>query len=128
VLGYFLLVLPCLFGKRNLLKTALGARFWNPLSKMSFCMFLCHQWVIERSQYNIKSTRYYDNMYAFYLGIADIAITIPAAAILTLIIEIPIVKLEKAFLVPNKLLKGSHFEEEHEDFEAIEIKKQMMEQ
>jgi len=66
-------------------------------------------------------------MYAFYLGIADLAITIPAAAILTLLIEIPIVKLEKVFLVPNKLLKGSHFEEDVDDFEAIETKKQMIE-
>lgn len=48
-LGIFLLFLPSLLGHKNLLSAFFGAHMWVPIAKVSFSLYMCQQWVIERS-------------------------------------------------------------------------------
>ncbi|EAS05424.2 acyltransferase family protein (macronuclear) [Tetrahymena thermophila SB210] len=127
ILGYFLMTIPLMFGKRNYLRALLGARIWVPLSRVTFCMYLVHQFVIERSLLNQKSIRYFDNQLALYAAISDIVFVLLFAAAFCVCVELPIINLEKLFLITPSKLKGIQGEE-NDDFEAIEIKKQMMAQ
>ncbi|KAL4461156.1 hypothetical protein ABPG72_015800 [Tetrahymena utriculariae] len=125
ILGYFLITIPLLFGKRNYLRALLGARIWVPLSRATFCMYLVHQFVIERSLLNQKSIRYFDNQLAIYSAISDIVFILLFAAAFCVCVELPITNLEKLFIISPSKLKGIQ-RDENDDFEAIEIKKEML--
>lgn len=122
VLGYFLLTLPLLFGKRNMIRGILGSRFWVPLSRVSFCIYLVHQFMIERSLFNQRNLRYFDNQLAFYSAISDTIFSLLMGAAFCVLVELPITNLEKLFINSPSKLKGIA-QDDSEDFEAIEIKK-----
>lgn len=77
---------------------------WKPLgviSKVSFCGYLIHYMIIQRSVFNARQSIYlnYENVHYFYF--TDILLTLFAASILSLFVEIPFINLEK-FLKDNR--------------------------
>ena len=73
----------------------LDNKFFNFLSKISFCVYLLHFMVVEYVHYGEKTDFYYSsaNIFPLYLGIVCLSLFFGFLA--TIFIEVPFSKLEK---------------------------------
>ena len=93
--GLNLLLMPNFLGLKDYIGSILS---WKPLgiiSKLSFCGYLMHYMIVQRSVMNSRQSIYlnYENVHYFYF--ADILLSLFAALILSLFVEIPFINLER---------------------------------
>lgn len=71
---------------------------WKPfgvITKLNFCAYLVHYFIIERSMLNVKQATYYNAENIFYFFFSDFIFTILLSGLLSLCVEIPFVNLER---------------------------------
>ena len=80
------------------------------LSKISYCGYLLQYIVIQVTAYNYEGTFTDDNLLLFWDFLGNAVITIVAAILLMLLIEMPFVNIENEFIfrrAPRKIESGS---------------------
>lgn len=96
-LGLGLFFQPILLGYNQFLVNILGADFWTPLARISFCGYLVHfgfVYAYVASEYN---SYYFSDTTFFYDFIILVIITLLAALPITLLIESPFMALERTY-------------------------------
>jgi peptidoglycan/LPS O-acetylase OafA/YrhL len=95
VFGLTLLLMNNFIYKKDIIGRILS---WKPLgviTKLNFCAYLVHYFIIERSMLNVKQAVYYNAENIFYFFFSDFIFTVILASLLSLCVEIPFVNLEK---------------------------------
>ena len=92
-----------MFGcKNDPSKFILGHRFFAPLAKVSFCIYLMHLIVIMGGTFAGRMDLYWTPYTATFISISDIFWAVIAATGLSLLIESPTLGLEKLLLLGGK--------------------------
>ena len=90
LIGVYLCVFAAMFGcKNDPTKFILGHRFFSPLAKVSFCIYLTHFIVIMNGTFGSRMDMYWEPYTAVYVVISDIFWSICLATVLSLLIESP---------------------------------------
>ena len=79
-------------------KYILGHWFFAPLAKVSFCMYLVHFIVIMNGLFSVRMDLFWQVESSLYTVITDIFLSVMLATCLTLLIESPVLGLEKILL------------------------------
>ncbi|CAG9316184.1 unnamed protein product [Blepharisma stoltei] len=97
-LSLTLVMLPILLGHNKAVSSILSSNFWAPLGKLAFGVFLCHM-IIGRIIFFSQGNSYYLGQLNFFID--AIVITVLAFLlnfILSLLVEIPVLNLERVIL------------------------------
>ncbi|XP_065094529.1 nose resistant to fluoxetine protein 6-like [Ochlerotatus camptorhynchus] len=93
------IILACVNGKGGLIDDFLGAPMWQPLSKLSFTMYLLHiQLLLMASVAPSKTSTYFSVIDMFYRIWGTIGLTISVSLLWSAIFEVPFMRLDKLFL------------------------------
>jgi len=95
VFGLFCVTICCLLNIPDIVGFIANWKIWGFLARISFCAYLVHFFVIQRSLYNYRQSNYFSNESLVYWTIADIIISLVVATVLSLLVEIPFMNLEK---------------------------------
>ncbi|XP_070534767.1 O-acyltransferase like protein-like [Ptychodera flava] len=96
-------IFACATGNGGPVDRFLSWRGWLPLARVNYCAYLLHLTVILMYTWSLKYLWFYSNFNLAAVSIAMVAITYALAVIFTMVIEIPIIGLEKIFFpVKNK--------------------------
>jgi peptidoglycan/LPS O-acetylase OafA/YrhL len=115
-----MLVFAAMFGcKNDPVKFILGHAFFSPIAKISFSIYLTHFIVIMRGSFSARIDFYWQAMSSIYIVITDIFYSMILALVLSLLVESPILGLEKIFLRGGGDKKKSH-EISKRDIETLE--------
>lgn len=99
LIGVYLLVFAAMFGcKNDPVKFILGHSFFSPLAKVSFCIYLTHFIVIMDNTFSSRMDLYWQTISSLYHIVTDIFYSILLALVLSLLVELPTLGLEKIFL------------------------------
>ena len=114
IVGLYLVIFPALVTGNDIVGKILGFKFFTPVARLTFTMYLMHLIIITRSSTNSRQIGYFNNENVIYFTLADILLTFLAGLGITLLIESPLLNIEKEFilkerkkqstLVPNKEL------------------------
>ena len=96
-LGFSMVLLPVILGHCKPLKSFLEARIFSPLAKISYSLFLFHYCFIYYFFYIQKSAYLVDDYHLISNSIFFIVIGNIAAVFITLMVEFPILDLEKHY-------------------------------
>ncbi|CAD8211140.1 unnamed protein product [Paramecium pentaurelia] len=103
VLGVGLCITPALLGcKNDPSRFILGHPFWQPIARISFCMYLTHFIVILFMTFSSTQLVYYQYSHILYFTLTDIVYTIIIGGLLSLAIEVPCMNLEKILFAPKR--------------------------
>ncbi len=92
-----------MFGcKHDPTKYILGHWIFSPLAKVSFCMYLTHFIVILSGTFSVRMELFWQAESSIYIVISDIFFSILLATLLSLLVESPVLGLEKIFLRGGK--------------------------
>ncbi|CAB4021608.1 nose resistant to fluoxetine 6-like [Paramuricea clavata] len=94
----------CHFGGGGLVQKFLSAKFWIPLSRLTFNVYLIHIIVIMVMMFGAQGNIHYDFFNIAYYYISAIVLSYVAAYILAVTVEFPLDNLENMVL---KLIKGT---------------------
>lgn len=90
IFGMYCCVFAAMFGcKNDPSKFILGHRFFSPLAKVSFCIYLMHLIVIMGGTFAGRMDLYWTPYTATFISISDIFWAVIAATSLSLLIESP---------------------------------------
>ncbi|XP_058467393.1 nose resistant to fluoxetine protein 6-like [Malaya genurostris] len=93
------IIFACVNGKGGLINELLSSVLWQPLSKLSFTMYLLHvQLLLMASIASVKTDSYFSVMDMFYRIWGAIGLTTSIAVLWSSIFEIPFVTLDKLLL------------------------------
>ena len=95
IFGLFCVTICCLLNIPDVVGFIANWKIWGFIARISFCAYLVHYFIIQRSLYNYRQSNYFSNESLVYWTIADIIITLVAASILSLLVEIPFMNMEK---------------------------------
>ena len=79
-------------------KYLIGHWLFAPLAKVSFCMYLTHFIIILDGSFSARMDLYWQTESSLYVIISDVFFSVLLATCLTLLIESPVLGLEKIFL------------------------------
>jgi len=96
--GFSLFMIPMLFGYCRCLLYVLTLRFLAPLAKVSFAFYVVHPLFIYWYIFSRDSALYYGDLDISYHAVGTILLTTIAGTLLSLMIESPILSLEKNLL------------------------------
>ncbi|CAD8107262.1 unnamed protein product [Paramecium primaurelia] len=103
VIGVGFCITPALLGcKNDPSRFILGHPFWQPIARISFCMYLTHFIVILFMTFSSTQLVYYQYSHILFFTLTDIVYTIVIGGILSLAIEVPCMNLEKILFAPKK--------------------------
>lgn len=103
ILGIFCVTICCLLNIPDIVGFIANWKIWGYIARISFCAYLVHFFIIQRSYFNYRQSNYFSNESLVYWTISDIIITLVVATILSLLVEIPFMNLEK--VVKGRLKK-----------------------
>lgn len=93
------IILACVNGKGGLIDDFLGAPMWQPLSKLSFTMYLLHiVLILMASIATSKTSAYFSEIDIFYRIWGAIGLTTSVALLWSAIFEVPFMTLDKLLL------------------------------
>jgi len=102
VTGFLFFLSGAMVGRMKLIKGLFGGKLWAPWAKVTFTAYLFHilvlGWVFVTTKSALYATGSYLLFYSFVIFLVTIILSVP----LTLIIESPILQLEKLILFPQK--------------------------
>lgn len=97
LVGIMLLTFPAMFGcKNDPVHIILGNWIWSPIAKVSFCMYLMHFVAVLMGIFSNRMDMYWQTTTMLYSFIADIVWSILLATLLSVLVEAPIMGIEKA--------------------------------
>lgn len=95
IFGLWSVTICCLLNIPDIVGYIANWKIWGFIARISFCAYLIHFIVIQRSVQNYRQANYFSNESLFYWSVADIVITLVAATVLCLLVELPFMNLEK---------------------------------
>ncbi|CAI2360959.1 unnamed protein product [Moneuplotes crassus] len=99
-LGLFLA--PLFVGKLSLIKDIFGGKLWAPWAKVSFVSYLIHIHVMAFFYLQSKGSLYFDGPSQIFYSLATLLIVLLVSVPVALIIESPVLQLERLVLFPPK--------------------------
>lgn len=103
LLGIMLLTFPAMFGcKNDPVHIILGNWVWSPIAKVSFCMYLMHFIAVLMGIFSNRMDMYWQYTTMIYSFIADVVWSILLATLLSVMVESPILGMEKIFMRGDK--------------------------
>ncbi|CAB3987618.1 Hypothetical predicted protein [Paramuricea clavata] len=88
----------CHYGAGGLVQKFLSARFWIPLSRLTYNVYLIHYIILILMFFGAKGTIHYDLYTATYYFLANVMLSYGAAYVLSVVIEFPCANLEELIL------------------------------
>ncbi|KAL7743224.1 hypothetical protein ACLKA6_016170 [Drosophila palustris] len=95
------LIWACHSGAGGVVDSLLSWSFWQPISKLSYCLYIWHLLVETLNTGRIRSSQHFSNYDAFLRTWSDFGITLLVSMFMYLCVEAPFVRLELQLL-------GSH--------------------
>ena len=95
VFGLFCVTVCCLLNIPDIIGFIAGWKIWGFIARISFCAYLVHFFVIQRSYFNYRQSNLFSNESLIYWTIADLLISLAVALVLSLLVEIPFMNIEK---------------------------------
>lgn len=95
VFGLSLFLMNNFIYKKDIVGKFLSWKPFGVITKLNFCAYLVHYFIIERSMLNVKQATYYNAENIFYFFFTDFIFTIILSSLLSLCVEIPFVNLER---------------------------------
>jgi peptidoglycan/LPS O-acetylase OafA/YrhL len=93
--GLGLILLPVLMGHNRVIYEILGNSVWTPLARLSFCGYLIHYGLLYTILVSQPASTYLSDMTLFYDFIVCLVATYAAALPISLILESPLMAIEK---------------------------------
>jgi len=87
-------------GKLGLIRGAFGGKLWGPWAKLTFTVYLIHINVISFFFYQTKGSNYITGPFIIFVGLACFFVSYLIAIPISLIIESPVLQLERLLLFP----------------------------
>ncbi|XP_017869446.1 PREDICTED: nose resistant to fluoxetine protein 6 [Drosophila arizonae] len=88
------LIWACQSGRGGLVNTLLSWSFWQPVSKLSYCLYIWHLLIEMANTGRIKSSQHFSNYDAILHFWSDFGITLLVALLMYLCVEAPFVQVE----------------------------------
>jgi peptidoglycan/LPS O-acetylase OafA/YrhL len=99
ILGIMLVTFPAMFGcKNDPCHIILGSWIWSPIAKVSFCMYLVHFIVLMMGVFSNRMDMYWQYSSMLYAYVADVFWSILLATLLSVLVESPILGIEKILM------------------------------
>jgi peptidoglycan/LPS O-acetylase OafA/YrhL len=118
ILGIMLVTFPAMFGcKNDPCHIILGNWVWSPVAKVSFCMYLMHFIALLMGIYSNRMDMYWQYTTMIYTYIADVVWAILFATCLSVLVESPILGLEKILMRGGKKKEKPEPEPKRIEFE-----------
>lgn len=96
-LGIGCILMPMLLGYNSFMVSILGANFWTPLARISFCGYLVHFGFVYAYVVSEYSAYYFSDTNFFYDFLVLVVITFVVALPVTLMVESPFMSLERTY-------------------------------
>lgn len=103
------IIFACVHDSGGPINTFLSLRMWQPLSKLSYAIFLCHCTVISIILFSTKIPMYYNEFTVLQHFISFFVLTTFVAILLALAIEMPIDAMSKLNLPKKNEKIVTHF-------------------
>jgi len=99
-LGFFLA--PIFVGRLTLIKNIFGGKLWAPWAKVTFMSYLVHINVLGWFFMQSKGSLYFDGPSQIFYSLATFLVTVLISVPISLVIESPILQLERLVLFPPR--------------------------
>ncbi|XP_060663027.1 nose resistant to fluoxetine protein 6 [Drosophila nasuta] len=96
--GLCWLIWACHSGLGGVINTLLSWSFWQPISKLSYCLYIWHLLIETINTARIRTSQHFSNYDAILRFWSDFGITILVAMFMFLFVETPFVRLEMQLL------------------------------
>ncbi|KAL0275852.1 UNVERIFIED_CONTAM: hypothetical protein PYX00_003579 [Menopon gallinae] len=96
--GISWIILSCLFGYGGAVNSILSWKLFIPLSRLTYCIFLCHMAIQQYQLGTSRTAGYYQMFDEIHRYFGDLVFAIGAATVLSLLFESPATVLEKLLL------------------------------
>ncbi|XP_031635339.1 nose resistant to fluoxetine protein 6-like [Contarinia nasturtii] len=96
------IVFACVHNYGGPVNWLLSRPFWQPLSRLSYSMYILNIPVLLVTMVTFKHLPYFTEFYAFHTFIGNYVITVFVSIIVTLTFESPIIEIEKLLFGTNK--------------------------
>lgn len=94
-----LVTFPAMFGcKNDPVHIILGNWVWSPFAKVSFCMYLMHFIALLMGIFSNRMDMYWQYTTMIYTFLADVFWSVILATFLSVLVEAPILGIEKIFM------------------------------
>ncbi|XP_030245897.1 nose resistant to fluoxetine protein 6, partial [Drosophila navojoa] len=92
------LIWACQSGRGGMVNTLLSWSFWQPISKLSYCLYIWHLLIEMANTGRIKSSLHFSNYDAILHFWSDFGITLLVSLLMYLCVEAPFVQVELHFI------------------------------
>lgn len=99
-------VLACVSGNGGPVKDILSWKFWAPLGRLTYAAYLVHPIVIFTYYYNMRQVLHIYDLNMIYLFISHLVVSYLVAFVVSMLVEAPMIQLEKIMLGPFRNLGG----------------------
>ncbi|KAH8304724.1 hypothetical protein KR044_007256, partial [Drosophila immigrans] len=97
-LGLCWLIWACHSGRGGVINTLLSSSIWQPVSKLSYCLYIWHLLVETLNTARMRTSQHFSNYDAILRFWSDFGITLLVAMFMFLCVETPFVRLEMQLL------------------------------
>lgn len=95
-------IFACHNGLGGLVNKLLSARFWIPLSRLTYCAYLVHPIIIFALFQSYETVRAYSDVHLAFCFVGVLGISYAAAFIVSVCVEYPMMQLEKFIFKSDK--------------------------
>ncbi|KAH8268344.1 hypothetical protein KR026_005458, partial [Drosophila bipectinata] len=112
-------IFACIQGYGGLANSFLSSPLWQPLSRLSFSIYIWHKFVLEVNARNVRTNVYFSNYQIMLKFWSDLGITILISFVLHLLIEAPLGGIGN-FLKPRTKTPLSNKSQESQEVHQIQ--------
>ena len=91
-------VIACATGKGGPVNVILSWKVWAPLGRLTYCAYLVHPILLQYYLLNLHSSFHYTDTIMVYYYVANVVITYMIAFLVSMVVEAPLLGLEKLIL------------------------------
>lgn len=102
VISVTFFVIPAMIGQKDLVARVLGSKVFAFVQRLSFGGYLVHYIIIQYTIWDSKDSVYYNAENLLSLFFSEFSLTLLAASVIALMIEIPIMNLSSILLGGKK--------------------------
>jgi peptidoglycan/LPS O-acetylase OafA/YrhL len=93
-------VLACVSGNGGPVSDILSWKIWAPLGRLTYAAYLVHPLIMMTYNFNALQPLHFSDLFMVYLFIANLVVSYIVAFIVSMLIEAPMIQLEKLLLAP----------------------------
>lgn len=116
-------IFACCHNSGGAVNWFLSHPLWQPISRLSYSIYLLHFPVLLVTMATMKSSPYFSESIAFYAFIGNSVLSAFVAAIATLAFESPIVIIEKLIFRPKKRHESQNTRNESHEIQIVKADK-----